>query len=356
MAIASPGTSGNNSKKKPISIAGMSGEVQGVDAKNNLVLIQLKGMGELPSHVKIHVSTSMSMSFSGTFDGKTVGSDPAKYRYIYKYNPKSIPDKVNVSVVDNRASATQSFSVRIKTYIESVETASKPSTGGGSSGGGSSSGGSSGGGSSSTTPKKQDSRTMQESNKGSNNNSLAKKPSAPIFKNTSSQSDGNNTLKRMAFRFDGKIIQLKLNPEEYTQAEPGRGSITQTKGGAWLDDFGAGLGTITMRGTTGFKSAAGDKLVGFSRLKEIRDMVRNYYAKGNPGDLVDKFITFHNFTDGEHWDVYIKSFTLMRSVNRPLVYLYDIQMVILKKGTSVKYENKESRYQYVMRTLPKKYN
>lgn len=354
MAVAIP-DSGRDTigKRQPISIGGMSGQVQGVNAKDNLILIQLTGLDKLPSFCDVIVSTSMSLAFSGSFDGKTVGSDPSKYRYIYKYNPKAVPEKINVAIMDNRASKSQSYSIRIKSYIDTVEVVSKPdkpSTGGGDSGGGTTPK------DSSTTTKPQDSRTMQENNSGGNNNKGVKPPKAPIFKSTSSQADGKNKLKRMAFRFDGKTHYLRLNPEEYSQIEASRSTITQTKGGAWVDDFGANIISINLRGTTGFKSAGGKSATaGFDKLKSLRDMIRKYYNKDAPGQPITKNMTFHNFTDGEHWVVHVNSFTLARNVSRPLLYMYDIKLSVLRVSGSIKYKGTESRYQYTLRNLPKKY-
>lgn len=357
MAVAAPDTGRDTiGKRQPISISGMSGQVEGVNAKDNLILIQLKGMDKLPSFCKVIMSTSMPMVFSGSFDGKVIGSDPSKFRYIYKYNPKSYPEKINVAIMDSRASKSQSFSIRVKSYIETVEVTTKPSTGGGDNGGGNTGGGGSTPSTPSSTTKPQDSRTMQENNSGGNNNKGVSPPKPPIFKTSGSQADGKNKLKRMAFRFDGKTHYLRLNPEEYSQVEASRSTVTQTKGGAWVDDFGANIISISLRGTTGFKSAGGkSSTAGFDKLKSLRDMIRKYYNKDAPGQPITKNMTFHNFTDGEHWVVHVNSFTLARNVSRPLLYMYDIKLSVLRVSGAIKYSGTESRYQYTLRNLPKKY-
>ena len=61
------------------------------------------------------------------------------------------------------------------------------------------------------------------------------------------------TLKRMEFEFKGQSYRFVLNPETYEQSEPGKVTITQTKGGAFVEAFGAGIIEITISGTTGFK-------------------------------------------------------------------------------------------------------
>lgn len=160
------------------------------------------------------------------------------------------------------------------------------------------------------------------------------KQSPPIFNTTGAQSNGITTLKRMEFEFDGQSYKFSLNPEEYSQSEPARIAVTQTKAGAWLDDFGAGLINISMKGTTGFKNGV-DNSIGFVRLKELRDLIRQYYYKQDPGTEVtsDKELKFHNYTDGEHWIVAVRTFDLFRSVSRPLMYGYSIQLTVIRPAS-----------------------
>jgi hypothetical protein len=41
---------------------------------------------------------------------------------------------------------------------------------------------------------------------------------------------------------------------------------------------------------------------------------------------------FHNYTDAEHWVVFPKTFQLLRSVSRPTLYLYEVQLVCLRRA------------------------
>lgn len=188
------------------------------------------------------------------------------------------------------------------------------------------------------------------------------------------QSDGVHRLRRIEFEFMGKSYKFALNPEEYTQPEPARVTVTQTKGGAWIDDFGAGQPTIQFKGTTGFRTQeqrnylnnasitsnnqqrylenilrdtsgrysdakklwARDKLesslTGFLKFKELRDYVRKYYNKLPSGHAVKKEheMIFHNYTDEDHWVVAPRIFSLVRSVSRPLLYSYEVQLICIR--------------------------
>lgn len=155
------------------------------------------------------------------------------------------------------------------------------------------------------------------------------KPVVPSFKKINHQSDGTNTLKRIEFEFQKKSYKFTLNPEEYTQEEPSRTTLTMTKSGGWIDDFGGGAPTISFKGTTGFKRGTKSPTKGFEKFFELRNLIREFYFKVAPGTNVTgaNELTFHNYTDGEHWIVTPQVFTLTRSVSRPLMYVYNIQLI-----------------------------
>lgn len=153
-----------------------------------------------------------------------------------------------------------------------------------------------------------------------------------FFNTVNAQSDGTNKLKRIEFEFMGILYAFALNPEEFTQSEPARITPVQTKAGGWIDDFGAGIPTISIKGTTGFKNGTNNGTTGFAKFKELRDMIRKYYNKlpqGQPITTKDELI-FHNYTDGEDWIVSPTTFDLYRSVTRSTMYLYTIQLVCIR--------------------------
>lgn len=146
-----------------------------------------------------------------------------------------------------------------------------------------------------------------------------------------SQSNGVDTIKRMEFEFKGKEYYFVLNPEEYSQTEASRSTVTQTLGGAWIDAFGAGLVEITFSGTTGFKNGTDNPADGFEKFKELRDTLRSVYNDVKAGEVVTETLKFYNFTDEEYWEVYPDRFSLKRSKTRSLLYMYDIRLIALKK-------------------------
>ena len=51
-------------------------------------------------------------------------------------------------------------------------------------------------------------------------------------------------------------IGLVIRPEELTRTDPSRINDTRTLGGAWSDNFGEGLSSLTISGHTGWRGMA----------------------------------------------------------------------------------------------------
>lgn len=151
-----------------------------------------------------------------------------------------------------------------------------------------------------------------------------------------SQANGLTSLKRIEFQFKGQYYRFKINPEEYSMDEPNRVTVTQTKGGAFIDDFGGGVKTISFKGTTGFKGTSKDPTRGYKEFIALRNMIRKYYTKGFAGTVLKEKdeMLFYNYTDKEYWVVSPKTFGLKRSIARPLLYLYEIELICIRPAGS----------------------
>ena len=141
-----------------------------------------------------------------------------------------------------------------------------------------------------------------------------------------SQADGVKKLKRIEFEYGNQSFKFLINPEEFVQTEPSRATITQTKGGAYLDAWGAGLTTIEIKGTTGFRSGTNSNNKGFEQFVALRTLIRTVYDTVVPGVKAETLMKFYNYTDDDCWYVYPLSFTLTRSKTKPLLYNYNITL------------------------------
>jgi len=141
----------------------------------------------------------------------------------------------------------------------------------------------------------------------------------------------SKSLKRMEFEFNGGIFKFTLNPETYNQSEPGKLNITQTKAGAFLEAFGAGIVEISFSGTTGYKGTTTDKENGYKQFKKLRDMIRLVYSSVQDGKEITKFLNFYNFTDNEYYVTYPDKFELSKSKSQPFLYKYDIHLYCIRR-------------------------
>lgn len=151
---------------------------------------------------------------------------------------------------------------------------------------------------------------------------------------TSGNANGKRKIKRMEFTFKDQSYKFALNPEEYTQTEPLRVTMTQTKGGAWLDTWGAGIVEISIKGTTGITGGTGTDIdVGYRRFKELRNLIRSVYDNISDGSEVTDLLGFYNYTDNEYYWCYPKSdgIELYRSKSRPHIYQYSISLYALRR-------------------------
>ncbi len=152
------------------------------------------------------------------------------------------------------------------------------------------------------------------------------------------------------FKNDMEELTLFINPENYNQTEPARVTVTQTKGGMFVDHFGPGVKTIQISGTTGYFGGKNKKLTQTSRsvaatgdlasrttgkesgqehFLRLRKMYRNWLD--NSTDPVEPAeMRFHNWADKESYQVAITTFNLQRAVGRPLLYQYNIQMTVIR--------------------------
>ena len=150
---------------------------------------------------------------------------------------------------------------------------------------------------------------------------------------TSGNATSGRQLKRMELVYAGTSVKFAVNPEDYTQKEANLASITMTKGGAWIDAWGAGVIEITIKGITGVRGSSTDIDVGYQRWRELRNLFREVYAAVTDGETIDELIKFYNFTDNEYWYCYPSQggIELYRSKSRPHMYQYTVNLWAVRK-------------------------
>lgn len=141
------------------------------------------------------------------------------------------------------------------------------------------------------------------------------------------------TLKRMEFYFKGKSYKFTINPDDYSQTENNKVTVTRTKGGAFVELFGADVVEISISGTTGFKNGTKNPENGYQKFKELRDLVRSTYTNITDAKSISDsdLLAFYNYTDNEYYRTIPDKFELRRSKSNPLLYKYDIHLYAIRR-------------------------
>jgi hypothetical protein len=144
---------------------------------------------------------------------------------------------------------------------------------------------------------------------------------------------GSGSLKRIQFKFGDKTYKFLLNPESYDQTEDGKVNVTKTKGGAYVEMFGADIPEFNFSGTTGFKNGTGNANSGFNKFKELRDLIRSVYDNVKDGTEISDsdLLWMYNYTDAEYWKCIPDKFEMSRSKSQPLLYHYTIHLYGVRK-------------------------
>lgn len=132
-----------------------------------------------------------------------------------------------------------------------------------------------------------------------------------------------------------QIFPLIIRPEDLTRNEPSRLSVQQTLGGAWADEWGVGVASVSLSGTTGWRGA-GEGKDGFWQFQELHKTVFKRYHELRAEvaaaglDPAKVKLIFSDGLDDFTWNVAPQNFVLKRNRTRPLLSQYQIQLV--KKG------------------------
>ena len=131
------------------------------------------------------------------------------------------------------------------------------------------------------------------------------------------------------------FVDLVVRPEDLTRNDPSRINVQQTLGGAWADNFGPGVPTITISGHTGWRRTEADSDDGVARFQRLKEQVFDQWhqkrkvaaAIGVDPDNVR--LVFSDALDDFSVVVAPMNFVLRRSRSRPLLCQYQISMVVL---------------------------
>lgn len=142
-----------------------------------------------------------------------------------------------------------------------------------------------------------------------------------------SQSDGTHTLSRLEFSYSGGDYKFNINPQSITMTQPHRVSVLKTQSSYVLDDFNDDVQTISISGTTG-----GPRLKGESAIMNLWKFLDSYAnQQPNYGQAPREPLTFYNHTENYSFSTVLspEGYTISRSVNKPLSWDYEINLIVL---------------------------
>jgi len=132
-------------------------------------------------------------------------------------------------------------------------------------------------------------------------------------------------------------ITLAIRPEDLTRTDPSRITVQQTLGTPYLDNFGPGVSSIVINGTTGWhRTQEGVNTPdGMERWFNFRDQVfNNWHSRkqnaikaGRDPDQVQ--LIFADKLDQIVCVVATATLILRRNKARPLLYQYQLNMIVL---------------------------
>lgn len=145
------------------------------------------------------------------------------------------------------------------------------------------------------------------------------------------QGDGFTKLKRVAFSWNGKIITLHVNPQNYSYQAPQRSTTFKTQGDNVNEQFGPDFPVISIAGHTGWKRDSSNR-TGADRFRQLKEFIGSYQKASQNGSTPPEAMRFYNYTDGYGYKVTVAAggFEYSRSVETPLLFNYSISLIVLE--------------------------
>ncbi len=129
-----------------------------------------------------------------------------------------------------------------------------------------------------------------------------------------------------------RILVLPVNPDQQITRDM-RVTVVQTQDGIYTDDFGLGIQTLSLSGTTAWNSAQGRyngaHVDGNTALKHLYyDIIEYYFEQENAHPML---MRIYDDAVGQAWEVKpIGKPTLKRTSSSPTTAFYTLDLVILR--------------------------
>jgi hypothetical protein len=187
-----------------------------------------------------------------------------------------------------------------------------------------------------------------------------------LFSTEIARSVNRVTLEKIKGSEPPEVLTLLVNPSDITVSEASKNTPVETVTGGYVEEWGRGLGTISIQGITGFRKRvipeAGIEMDGYTAFKRLRKFCQDYLdtVQNNRRPEVTPTpieLRIHFWEDDEHYIIVLEgpdAFKKMRSEARPLLYAYQISMRVImevKKFNDQALRQQASAYQRAQQAL-----
>ncbi len=130
-------------------------------------------------------------------------------------------------------------------------------------------------------------------------------------------------------------FNLAIKPENIAIARPARASITHTAGTPFIDDYGQGVGVLTIQGHTGWNPELFAPLRGLPFFEMLQlcftlFLNRRQALKQQNQDPEQVQLLYFDAMNVQAFAVFPQEFVLERTRTRPLLYLYRMRLAIVE--------------------------
>jgi hypothetical protein len=146
-------------------------------------------------------------------------------------------------------------------------------------------------------------------------------------------SDGKNSLTRIEFDIvksgsskPYSSLAFSINPQSIQESTAARTSLPNTRTANVIQDFGKGIKTFQIAGTTGYLNRTGK-----SKIDEMRDFFDKWMGLNSDNIGNDYQLIFHDYTSDHHWKVAFSpnGYSITQDVKQPLMYNYSLSFYVV---------------------------
>ncbi len=125
-------------------------------------------------------------------------------------------------------------------------------------------------------------------------------------------------------------LHFPVMPESYMMLKKYLTTVTPTRDGGWVDDYGPAPSPMTISGTFGYRTKGligGGVYNGFGWIKILEWMVDISHEPDDEGVMPEVWMMSH--ASQHYYEVELMDFNIAQNVNRNMLWVYELKMTTL---------------------------